>query len=162
MNGRNLRFRHGWKATEALPLQIPLLPLSFAKKKEAQRNRQGGLGTEIFEKSKAFFQRFLSPSPLVPPHPKGRGRTPHNRGDVTSPFLQASLQLLSVGTPTEMDGTSRNGCWCVRVQNAISVPFRSTAGASPRPTVFIIPPLHEPKRVTPLKRSPTRSGWRMI
>jgi hypothetical protein len=87
-----------------LPLRSCLMQLSFAKKKAAQRNRQGGLGTEIFEKSKAFFQRFLSPSPLVPPHPKGCDRSPHNRGGVASPCPQAPQQLLSVGTPTEMDG----------------------------------------------------------
>jgi hypothetical protein len=41
----------------------------FPKKESHQRKTAKGLWAEIFEKSKAFFQRFPSPFPLDPQHP---------------------------------------------------------------------------------------------
>jgi hypothetical protein len=43
-------------STEGLLLQRDKMSLSLAPKKETQRNRQGGSGTAIFEKSEAFFK----------------------------------------------------------------------------------------------------------
>jgi hypothetical protein len=71
-----------------------------------------------------------------PQHPVRRIVCLSNRGEAATPFLRLFLQLLSVGTPTKMEGTCHNRlslrrwkrgmCFFLRIRGSLHTSFRRT------------------------------------
>ncbi len=80
----------------------------FARAKKVPKKTRQGVRGGLFRQGQALTKRHM-PLPLGSPTPHWGAVCFLNRGGVATPFLQGFLQLLSVGTPTEMDGADGSG-----------------------------------------------------